>query len=124
MAKLRKDGIATRKESRTPGAVVPTGYSLKLALRSVMPGWHPLLRRIFEAKPKDVHVIQVKEKWGRLVVYINTYYNGDKLTPFAMLVLKAEAESAKICASCGKPGRVCRPLCASCAISSAISDEP
>lgn len=98
-------------------------------------GWHPLLQRLHSdllAVDPGYRVNQVKEKYGELRVSLVTgllrslaapderepdHYEG--LTP-SQLVRAAEQESARICESCGAPGRPrdrswIKTLCDDCA---------
>ena len=95
--------------------------------RVVEKGWkeafgEDILKELKEAMLKDgglkylysVRILQIKEKWGRLNIYLNKY--GDN----TMKVLKKyENLSWRICIDCGKPvvgytkGYVC-PYCMDC----------
>jgi hypothetical protein len=117
------------KNYRYGGMVLDTGYDLTLAKNSVGKGWHKLLDAVFAAKPTEVKVVQVKEKFGVLTIY----WDGpependdiadvvvDPMVPapflsfrpgtpkgykaFANLVSAAEEVSARICEDCGNPG--------------------
>jgi hypothetical protein len=103
------------------------GYSLEMAKESVGKGWHPLLERIFlalkpdvvyERKPKG-YVIQVKEKFGTLRVYLG----GVEMAWVDSYVDGLCDASSVICEDCGNPGRIrslnegrtwVRTLCDSC----------
>ena len=74
-------------------------YSEEDAVQNVGPGWEPLIRRLYAAKPEDVEVHQVKEKFGGLRFYI-----GAAPQEYRDLVDAAENESYTLCATCGKPG--------------------
>lgn len=70
-------------------------------------GWRPLLQELFEKMDKlqkeqnlDIRVVQVKEKFGGLRVYIN----GANDDVYA-LINEAEAKASKTCETCGKPGK-------------------
>lgn len=88
-------------------------------LHYVGDGWHPLLTRLHEQlltiRP-DYEVGDVKEKFGTLRVYLDTY------SPYLeTLVERAEKASASICEDCGKPGELrfedrhwIRTLCEEC----------
>ena len=122
---------------REPGRVVREGggYDLDLAKASVGAGWHPLLERIFAARPEGVEIVQVKEKFGGLRCYFHpgphridligvggvaslTMAERDESEPepsedlraalgaFRALVDAAEAESFTICETCGAPGKL------------------
>lgn len=69
-------------------------------------GWYNILDKLFAKlnKYKDIELMQVKEKFGGLRIYINgvnTKYS-DKVYD---LIDKAEAKSFKTCEMCGKPGK-------------------
>lgn len=125
-----------------PGSVIPEGYDLALAKRSVGVGWHGILEGLFSAKPEGVKVIQVKEKFGGLRFYLDdgtvrvdligkasfevpvgkdqsTEYPSKALMDFKHLVRQAERESFSVCEDCGAPGhqrsgRWVRTLCDAC----------
>lgn len=64
-------------------------------------GWYNILDELFsELNKHDVQLMQVKEKFGGLRVYLNggsdEVYN---------LIDKAEEKSFKTCESCGNPGK-------------------
>ena len=69
------------------------------AIASVGRGWEPLIRRLYAAKPPNVSVLQVKEKFGGL-----RFYTGPAPKGFHRLIEQAEAESYSICELCGRPG--------------------
>lgn len=72
---------------------------LEYALQCVGEGWHNMLRLLFDAKPEETTVTDVKEKYGGLRFYVDTapswYYD---------LIDKYEELSLKICEKCGNPG--------------------
>lgn len=74
--------------------------TLDEALQSVGQGWSGLIRRIYESKPEDVQVLQVKEKFGSLRVYTD----GVDSIEFQAVVQSAEDASENICELCGEPG--------------------
>lgn len=84
-----------------PGFVTYRGYTLAQALASVGPGWAGLVQKLWAAKPADVTVTQVKEKYGTL-----RWYTGAAPEGYLDLVDVVEAESATICEECGAAGRV------------------
>lgn len=86
---------------RGPGYVIfdEEGYDLDLALESIGPGWHDIIRRVFQAKPDHVKVEQVKEKFGGLRIY---YRPHDDV--FDQIVSTAESDSYRTCDVCGAPG--------------------
>lgn len=71
-------------------------------------GWYPLidelmskLQALNEEKYPDLQVVQVKEKWGLLTVYLTYYYpEAEKL------IDEYRDKSAKICEICGNPSIV------------------
>lgn len=72
----------------------------------VRPGWHVLVaelnHQLREIDP-DVPVRQVKEKLGRLRVYLGASEKADELEA---AVLAAEARSVTVCDLCGAPGQL------------------
>ena len=86
-------------------------------LEWVGPGWHPILERLHDqilAIDPDYSVVQVKEKFGGLRVYLLS-----EPLPVIDLVSAAEAESLRTCERCGQPGTQqpgywIRTLCAEC----------
>lgn len=69
------------------------------AVACVGKGWEKLIRRLYAAKPEDVEVHQVKEKFGGL-----RFYTGGAPDEYNRLVEEAENESYTTCEWCGKPG--------------------
>ena len=63
-------------------------------------GWEPLIRKVCENLSPNAKLAQVKEKFGRLRIYISSGTEED-----ADLCWEVEKESAKICEICGKPGK-------------------
>lgn len=82
-----------------PGFVNYTGYTLEHGLSSVGKGWESLVREAFEKKPSDVKIVQVKEKFGGLRIYVD-------IAPkeYHDFLHGLESRSFKICEWCGKPG--------------------
>lgn len=86
-------------------------YALAMALRSVGRGWEELVREACQAVwDHGLVVVQVKEKFGRLMVYPrpadgsyppSTPQNLDEL--WATL-RRTEAASTRTCERCGAPG--------------------
>jgi hypothetical protein len=78
-------------------------YSLNPKIPSVCgPGWLPILDELFDKLIKlgwdrDVH--QIKEKFGKLRIYI-----GPGTDEMRRLVHEAEDKSNHVCEECGKPG--------------------
>ena len=88
---------------RAPGV---HGYDLDMAKASVGRGWHPLLEKLFGFLDRNArvgkeapYVIQVKEKFGELRVYL---MDGDELT--SGIVEGLALASATICEDCGASG--------------------
>jgi|ERR1041385_2021069 hypothetical protein len=74
--------------------------TLEEALSSVGEGWAPLIREVFEKKPAEVKIQQVKEKFGVLRIYASD-------NEFERTVIReAETKSKTICEWCGKPGSI------------------
>jgi len=81
------------------GYVNEAGYSREEAKQSVGKGWGNLIDILFDAKPEETRVAQVKEKFGGLRFYVD---NADK--DYRALVSKIEGLSYSICENCGKLG--------------------
>lgn len=116
-------------------------------LTHVGPGWRPLLTELHEelvSSGYDYEVLQVKEKWGRLRVYISVdgeahpffdlmipgygsvtgiadKESGENWNSAMVIVHSYEHRSATICEECGEPGELrtdrpwIRTLCEGCA---------
>lgn len=103
-----------KKEIRAPGFTVYSdgGYDRDLAKQSVGAGWAGLIDEIFDLKEElklnNVRIVQVKEKFAALRVYIDLYTadENDPLYKFEQFVMDAERRSIHICELCGKPGAV------------------
>jgi hypothetical protein len=67
----------------------------------VGPGWSKIIDRLYDAKPRNVVVLQIKEKFGSL-----RYYTGGVPPEFDKLIDEAEAESEVTCEACGEPGSI------------------
>jgi len=80
-----------------------TGYDLETAKASVGKGWSKLLEVVFDAKPDDTVICQVKEKYGALRIYTN-----GSTEEFLDLLSTAEWMSENICEQCGKAGQILR----------------
>lgn len=74
-------------------------------LRTVGPGWHPLLLRLHEqivTMDPGYRIDDLKEKLGAVRVRIS----GDAVhSEIRGLILSAEVQSETICEFCGQPGR-------------------
>ena len=69
-------------------------------------GWYKILHDLFtkikeSCRPDGFEVIQVKEKFGGLRVYVSS--GTDEIYD---LIDKAEKESEKTCETCGEPGKI------------------
>ena len=72
-------------------------------------GWYGLtfpildeIRRYNEKHPeKKIYIRQIKQKWGRLVIYTT-----ERPEYLDTMILKARHESAHICETCGASGRL------------------
>ena len=101
-------------EIRLPGFVIYSdgGYDRDLAKQSVGKGWAGLIDEIFDMKESlnltNVPIVQVKEKYAGLRVYIGGYSSNDNdpLDQFEKFIQDAERRSLTICEQCGKPGAV------------------
>ncbi len=69
-------------------------------------GWlplvEPIVNRIQELNEQgaDIEIVQVKEKWGELCIYLSSY------TPeLKAMVDEATRKSVSICENCGKPAQ-------------------
>lgn len=71
------------------------------AVGSVGAGWESLIRRLYAAKPDNVEVRQVKEKFGGL-----RFYTGAAPREYLDLIDQIENESYYVCYMCGEPGQV------------------
>lgn len=71
------------------------------AKKMVGPGWSKILDKLYDIKPRSVHVLQVKEKWGGLRFYI-----GGASREFHDAIEAAEKESYLTCERCGNPGKL------------------
>jgi hypothetical protein len=78
-----------------------SGLKRKTALRSVGNGWSKLINNLYDAKPRETQVLQVKEKFSSLHFYVS---NGPEW--YQDLIDYYEDKSNKICEQCGKPGRI------------------
>lgn len=77
-------------------------------------GWFQLVSDLVDDLEElwpDFKVVQIKEKFGGLRFYVETYkkdYVGQPVveSAFYQRIAKAEAESYTICEACGKPGKL------------------
>jgi len=77
------------------------GLKRESALSSVGKGWSNIINRLYDAKPKNVQVTQVKEKFGSLRFYVSSapewYFD---------LIDYYEEKSETICEKCGESGKL------------------
>lgn len=71
-------------------------------------GWEGLvteliqkLQELKDTKYPDLEVVQVKEKWGYLTVYLNYYYPEAE-----QLIDEYRDKSGTVCEMCGGPGKM------------------
>jgi hypothetical protein len=96
-------------DEKWPGMVNTNGYTYKQALKSVGKGWHKLLRTAFYYKPSSVKIVQVKEKFGTLTIYIEGIYDQAPIKEFKEyrnLIDALGAYSSMICEWCGAYGNL------------------
>jgi hypothetical protein len=78
------------------------------ALESVGEGWNPLINIVYDKKPAFINIVQVKEKFGTLRIYLDILsseeYASQEFVAFREVIGWAERESSKTCEWCGKPG--------------------
>lgn len=86
---------------RKERALYGTGLKRDKALRSVGPGWANIINDLYDAKPKDVHVIQVKEKFGGLRFYV-----GGAPRWYHELIDAYSHYSETVCEVCGEKGKL------------------
>ena len=92
-----------------PGMVDYNGYTLADAKQSVGEGWSALLDRLWPLIPPEVIVVQVKEKYAELRVYVETPAEGFSSEAYNAVypaLDDASQESRTICETCGAPGIV------------------
>ena len=84
-------------------------------------GWYEIFRELFtklEAidTEKQIRVVQIKEKYGSLRVYLGSYFTDE----IDKLIREAEIASSKTCEVCGKEAATmtfdhwCSTLCQTC----------
>jgi hypothetical protein len=79
-----------------------TGYTISLedAKKDVGPGWRKLISALWAVLPSHARIIQIKEKFGGLRVYV------DNIDENMHTVISAiEHLSTHICENCGDPGQ-------------------
>jgi len=86
----------------------------------VFVGWLPLVEGVLEKLSgyDDVIVVQIKEKFGALTIYVGDPRSRDEVHA---ITTAARQESVRICEFCGKPGQNLRgsdgwfkTMCATC----------
>lgn len=77
---------------------------LELAKGCVPEGWRTLVDKIYKAKPKDIEITDIKEKYGVLRVYVASY--NDENEWFLDLLDYYEDLSKSMCQICGKPAKI------------------
>jgi hypothetical protein len=71
------------------------------ALTMVGKGWASLINELYDNKPEDVRVLQVKEKFGTLRFYVSSAQED-----YLALIDNCQTRSAIICEECGAEGRL------------------
>ena len=92
-------GCGHRGCIHAPGFVILCGYDLEMALASVGPGWAGLVREAFAAKPEDVRIEQVKQKFAALTIYPDRWEEA-----YGGLLADLGRRSRAVCEWCGAPG--------------------
>lgn len=77
--------------------------SRKTALRCVGKGWAGIINSIYDAKPRNISILQVKEKFGELRVYTGSYRKNQDW--FQDLIECYTDLSTRTCEVCGKIGK-------------------
>lgn len=80
------------------------GITRAQALELVGAGWNKLINNIYNAKPENIEIIQVKEKFGGLRVSAGSFYRGQEW--FLDLIDYYEEVSKTICEQCGQPSKI------------------
>ena len=76
-----------------------SGINRQGALGAVGKGWAGIINNLYDAKPKDVYVVDVKEKYGTLRFYV-----GSAPEWYFDLIDYYEHQSGEICENCGAKG--------------------
>lgn len=76
------------------------GIPRRDGLRMVGDGWSPLVLEVYENLSENTHIVQIKEKWGGLRIYIDHGTDADW-----DLLEDVERRSFEICEVCGKTGK-------------------
>ena len=77
------------------------GIDHETARLCVGPGWGPLIDEVYDRLPSDTIVIQVKEKFGGLRIYVDAAPE-----EFLNFLDEIEDKSWTVCETCGKPGEI------------------
>jgi hypothetical protein len=101
------EAYSTRPDNQnTPLPPEPEYGAFWSWLSDVGVGWHPLLaeahRRVSEVWP-DYTIVQVKEKWGGLRIYLAAT-EGNEWRDVEPILADIEARSLLTCEHCGQPG--------------------
>ena len=73
-----------------------------MPMKECGPGWNKLVDPIIElCKSSGVHIIQIKEKFGGLRIYVD-----DPTPAVEVEIREAENQSYKTCEVCGEPGQL------------------
>lgn len=98
---------------RVPGEPFYTdeGYDRELAKLSVGPGWASLIDEAFdklEELGKPTIIVQVKEKYAGLRIYISGYELDSEhpVSQFERFLQDIERRSLQTCEQCGEPGEI------------------
>lgn len=77
----------------------PKGIGREVALKSVGPGWTPLVKMAYDFLPEGAVVTCVKEKFGELRIYVDY-----ATEPYQELLDVLETASGLYCEDCGSQG--------------------
>lgn len=80
---------------------------INLAITEVPKGWRNLFKGMIEelkATGKDFYILQAKEKFGGLRVYLGAYEKFDGPDLFSEIISTYESMSFLVCQECGKTG--------------------
>lgn len=92
-------------------------------------GWQSILdsaldklQSINQASNKDLRVVQIKQKFGQLRIYVRGTTYSDNVLAIETILHEALVASSKVCEKCGDPAKqieaagslVYRTLCAEC----------
>jgi len=94
-----------------------SGMTLDDARTHVGKGWHGLLAEAF-ACLVDAEIVQVKEKWGQLTIYVQSHDDEEMLSALDDICMR----SRTVCESCGAPASQTtdtgwrKTLCSTCMV--------